>query len=51
MGYDITTKPSDYPEFPISVFVNGQYVDDFQDRPEDQIIISLYKDMKEEGIL
>lgn len=51
MGYEITTKPSDYKDFPISVFVNGEYVDDFQTKPDDQTVITLYKEMKLEGVL
>lgn len=51
MGYEITYKESGYSDFPVSVFVNGEYLDDFQDKPDNQVVISLYRDMKLEGII
>lgn len=51
MVYKITTKKSDYVDFPVAVYVNGDHVDDFQSKPTRREIIAIYEDQKAEGIL
>ena len=47
----ITYGEGDYKEFPVRVFVNGRFLDDFSDVPDRDTVERIYFEMIDEGIL